>query len=232
MTLYKRHRRALTFEKLCQAKDELTAFATAKLKSRVKTLLENYRRRKKRGENAVRAQVLKAASVAWSLEGLLERFFRGFLDQSGLKTNYVTHERKEFTARLRALQMLISKDFADLQPDEAKFDQLYRRCKYMENAVQSIHERLEDGIFLNALIEAQNRPKTAQRLGFTMALLRNPSELSTLLRNPSELSNSVSPKSPNSSFDTSFDMKLQDGAPARGKKNSKVTFSRGVSTVT
>jgi hypothetical protein len=183
----------------------------------VKTLLENYRRRKKREKTAVRAQVLKAASVAWSLEGLLERFFLGVLDQSGLKTNYVAHERKEFTARLRALQLLISKDFVDLQPDEAKFDQLYRRCKYMENAVQSIHKRLEDGNFLNAFIEAQSRPKTAQRLGFTTTMLRNHSELST----------SFSPKSPN----FSFDIQLQDGAPAEGKP-SKVTFSTGLSTVT
>ena len=225
-------KKALTLEKLCQAKDELAAFASAKLKSRVKNLLENYRRRKKREKNAVRTQVLKAATVVWSWEGLLERFFLGVLDQSGLKTNYVAHERKEFTARLRTLQMLISKDFEDLQPDEAKFDQLYRRCKYMEKAVQSIHKRLEDGNFLNSLVEAQSRPKSAQRLGFTMKMLRNHSEVSTSfspksLRNHSEVSTSFSPKSPNSSFD----IKLQDGDPAEGKP-SKVTFSTGISTVT
>ena len=163
-----------------KAREEVKAFAVAKLKRRMSRLLTNYRRRKSRAWAAQAAGGRYQTSVAptptqkTGLAGLYEGCFLAFLDAFGLRSGLMVREGQEATSRIQALRQHIEKDLGDLQPNQAKFDRLYRRCKYIEHAVQSIHERLEEGDFLDSLIAAQSRrleikkhkTKTAQHNAF------------------------------------------------------------------
>jgi len=129
-----------------KAKEQVKAYALAKLKNRMKQLLENYRKKKR---NASRSQASGKSGLAGCFPGLLEAF--------SLRTPLIIEEGQELTNRLRELQRHIAKDLGDLQPDEIKFDRLYQSCRYVENAVKSIHDRLEEDDFVDSLIAAQNR---------------------------------------------------------------------------
>ena len=129
-----------------KAKEQVKAYALAKLKNRMKQLLENHRKKKR---NASRSQASGKSGLAGCFSGFLEAF--------SLRTPLIIEEGQELTNRLRELQRHIAKDLGDLQPDEIKFDRLYQSCRYIENAVKSIHDRLEEDDFVDSLIAVQNR---------------------------------------------------------------------------
>ena len=119
-----------------KAKEQVKAHALAKLRNRMKQLLENYRKKKR---NASRPQAFGKTG----LSGLKMGCFSEFLEAFKFGTPLIIHEGQELTKCLRELQRQVAKDLADLQPDDTKFDRLYRRCRYIGNAVKSIHDRLE-----------------------------------------------------------------------------------------
>ncbi len=151
-----------------KAKEQLKDLAIGKLKSRMRQIVNNSRKKKR---DACMAQASSGVSTTTGrpraeyktgLAGLWEACLLVF-SVLGLSTKLMIYEGQELTGRLRELQRYISKDLGDLQPDDAKFDRLHRRIKYIEKAVKSIHERLEEGDFVDSLIGAQSRRLEVQK---------------------------------------------------------------------
>jgi hypothetical protein len=157
-----------------KAKEQLKDLAIGKLKRRMRQILHNYRKKKRDAWLAQASSGLSMttgrprAEYKTGLAGLWEGCLM-VLSVLGLSTTLMIREGQELTSRLRNLQRHISKDLGDLQPDDAKLDRLHRRIKYIENAVNSIHDRLEEGDFLDSLVGAQRNRLEVKKNKTTIA---------------------------------------------------------------
>jgi hypothetical protein len=151
-----------------RAQEQVKALALAKLSKRMTHLLTRYRR-SRRGRNPSDGIILSDSAASGQplyntgFAGLWEGA-KGVLHWMGIKGGIGTKSTHELTTQLRELQHFLARDLRDLQADEIKFDRLYHRCKYMEQAAQSIHDRLEQDDFVDSLLENAQRRRAMRKV--------------------------------------------------------------------